>query len=411
MSFGPSRAVRRRFWLLIRAGVPPTLAGVGIGVSRSTGTRWFAQAGGMPSLSLVPAQPGRHLSLADREAILAGLAAGDSYAAIGCSIGRSTSTVIRELEVNRHDARRPRAAPAGRRVGARGPLPDQLNYSPVVAQQRFEQRLARHRSSKLAVNPRLHAEVTAKLTSKHSPEQISQRLRTDFPDDPEMWVSHETIYRSLYVQGKGELKRELTRCLRTGRAVRKPRRSGQRQPRIPNMVSISERPAEAADRALPGHWEGDLILGKNGRSAIGTLVERTTRFTVLLHLPGDHTAVTVRDAMITAMSRIPQLLRKTLTWDQGPEMAEHLKIADALDLDIYFCDPASPWQRGSNENTNGLLRQYFPKSTDLSGYHPDYLAFVAAELNDRPRKTLGWKTPAEAFLDLLSNPPIVATTA
>jgi transposase, IS30 family len=411
MSFGPSRAVRRRFWLLIRAGVPPTLAGVGIGVSRSTGTLWFAEAGGMPSLSLVPALPGRHLSLADREAILAGLAAGDSYAAIGRSIGRSTSTVIRELEVNRHDARRPRAAPAGRRVGVRGPLPDQLNYSPVLAQQRFEQRLARRSSSKLAVNPRLHAEVTAKLTSKHSPEQISQRLRTDFPDDPEMWVSHETIYRSLYVQGKGELKRELTRCLRTGRAVRKPRRSGQRQPRIPNMVSISERPAEAADRALPGHWEGDLILGKNGRSAIGTLVERTTRFTVLLHLPGDHTAVTVRDAMITAMSRIPQLLRKTLTWDQGPEMAEHLKIADALDLDIYFCDPASPWQRGSNENTNGLLRQYFPKGTDLSGYHPDYLAFVAAELNDRPRKTLGWKTPAEAFLDLLSNPPIVATTA
>ena len=412
MSFGPSRAVRRRFWLLIRAGVPPTLAGVGIGVSRSTGTRWFAEAGGMPSLSLVPALPGRHLSLADREAILAGLAAGDSYAAIGRSIGRSTSTVIRELEVNRHDARRPRAAPAGRRVGVRGPLPDQLNYSPVLAQQRFEQRLARRSSSKLAVNPRLHAEVTAKLTSKHSPEQISQRLRTDFPDDPEMWVSHETIYRSLYVQGKGELKRELTRCLRTGRAVRKPRRSGQlRQPRIPNMVSISERPAEAADRALPGHWEGDLILGKNSRSAIGTLVERTTRFTVLLHLPGDHTAVTVRDAMITAMSRIPQLLRKTLTWDQGPEMAEHLKIADALDLDIYFCDPASPWQRGSNENTNGLLRQYFPKGTDLSGYHPDYLAFVAAELNDRPRKTLGWKTPAEAFLDLLSNPPIVATTA
>jgi transposase, IS30 family len=231
-------------------------------VSRSTGTRWFAEAGGMASLSLVPALPGRHLSLADREAILAGLAAGDSYAAIGRSIGRSTSTVIRELEVNRHDARRPRAAPAGRRVGVRGPLPDQLNYSPVLAQQRFEQRLARRSSSKLAVNPRLHAEVTAKLTSKHSPEQISQRLRTDFPDDPEMWVSHETIYRSLYVQGKGELKRELTRCLRTGRAVRKPRRSGQRQPRIPNMVSISERPAEAADRALPGHWEGDLILGK-----------------------------------------------------------------------------------------------------------------------------------------------------
>jgi transposase, IS30 family len=412
MSFGPSRAVRRRFWLLIGSGVPPTLAGLAVGVSRSTGTRWFAQAGGMASLSLVPVLPGRHLSLADREAILAGLAAGDSYAAIGRSIGRSTSTVIRELDLNRYDGRRPRAAPAGRRVASRGPLPDQLNYSPVVAQRRFEQRLGRHRSSKLADNPRLRAVVAARLTSKHSPEQISQRLRTDFPDDPEMWVSHETIYRSLYVQGKGELRRELTRCLRTGRAVRKPRRRSEaRQPRISGMVSISERPAEVADRALPGHWEGDLILGKNGRSAIGTLVERRTRFTVLLHLPGDHTAVTVRDAMITAMGQIPQLLRKTLTWDQGPEMAEHLKIADALDLDIYFCDPASPWQRGSNENTNGLLRQYFPKGTDLSGYHPDYLAYVATELNDRPRKTLGWKTPAEAFLELLANPPIVATTA
>jgi transposase, IS30 family len=265
---------------------------------------------------------------------------------------------------------------------------------------------------KLATNPKLHAEVTARLTLKHSPEQISQRLRTDFPDNPEMWVSHETIYRSLYVQGKGELKRELTRCLRTGRAVRKPRRrDGQRLPRIADMVNISERPAEIADRALPGHWEGDLILGKNSRSAIGTLVERKTRFTMLLYLPCDHTAPTVRDAMITAMGQIPQMLRKSLTWDQGPEMAEHLKIADALDLDIYFCDPASPWQRGSNENTNGLLRQYFPKGTDLSGYHPDYLAYVAAELNNRPRKTLGWETPTEAFLELLSNPPIVATTA
>jgi IS30 family transposase len=281
-----------------------------------------------------------------------------------------------------------------------------------LTRSRFEQRLARHRASKLAENPALHAEVAARLAAKHSPEQISRRLRTDFPDNPEMWVSHETIYRSLYVQGKGELKRELTRCLRTGRAVRKPRRRDrQRQPRIHDMVNISDRPAEVADRALPGHWEGDLILGKNGRSAIGTLVERKTRFTTLLHLPTDHTAITVRDAMITAMSQIPQLLRKSLTWDQGPEMAEHPKIADALDLDIYFCDPASPWQRGSNENTNGLLRQYFPKGTDLSGYHPDYLAFVAAELNARPRKTLGWKTPAEAFDELLSNPPIVATTA
>ena len=412
MPYGPSRSLRRRVWLLIRAGVPATEAGLAVGVSRSTGTRWFAQAGGMSSLCLVPAVSGRHLSLADREAISAGLSAGDSYAVIGRSIGRSTSTVIRELDVNRQDARRPMAAPQGRRVAARGPLPTEMNYLPVVAQRRFEQRLSRRCASKLADNPRLCAEVAARLAAKHSPEQISQRLRTDFPDDPEMWVSHETIYRSLYVQGKGELKRELTRCLRTGRAVRKPRRrDGLRQPRLRDMVNISDRPAEVADRALPGHWEGDLILGKNNRSAIGTLVERKTRFTMLLHLPGDHTAVTVRDAMITAMGQIPHMLRKTLTWDQGPEMAEHLKIADALDLDIYFCDPASPWQRGSNENTNGLLRQYFPKGTDLSGYHPDYLAFVAAELNNRPRKTLGWKTPAEAFAELLSNPPIVATTA
>jgi IS30 family transposase len=374
---GPSRAVRRGFWSLIRAGVSASSAGVAVGVSRSTGTRWFAQAGGMPSLCLVPAVSGRHLSLADREAISAGLSAGDSYAVIGRSIGRSTSTVIRELDVNRLDTRRLMAAPQGRRVGVRGPLPVELNYVPVVAQRRFEQRLSRRRASKLADNPRLCAEVAARLAAKHSPEQISQRLRTDFPDDLEMWVSHETIYRSLYVQGKGELKRELTRCLRTGRAVRKPRRrDGQRQPRLRDMVHISDRPAEVADRALPGHWEGDLILGKNNRSAIGTLVERKTRFTMLLPLPTDHTAVTVRDAMIAAMGQIPQMLRKTLTWDQGPEMAEHLKIADALDLDIYFCDPASPWQRGSNENTNGLLRQYFPKGTDLSGYHPDYLAPV-----------------------------------
>ena len=320
MSYGPSRSLRRRFWLLIRAGVPATEAGLAVGVSRSTGTRWFAQAGGMSSLSLVPAVSGRHVSLADREAISAGLSAGDSYAVIGRSIGRATSTVIRELDVNRLDVRRPMAAPQGRRVAARGPLPTEMNYSPVVAQRRFEQRLSRRRASKLADNPRLRTAVAARLAAKHSPEQISQRLRTDFPDDPEMWVSHETIYRSLYVQGKGELKRELTRCLRTGRAVRKPRRrDGLRQPRLRDMVNISDRPAEVADRALPGHWEGDLILGKNNRSAIGTLVERKTRFTMLLHLPGDHTAVTVRDAMITAMGQ------------------------------------ASPWQRGSNENTVSLV--------------------------------------------------------
>ena len=227
-----------------------------------------------------------------------------------------------------------------------------------------------------------------------------------------MRISHEAIYQALYVQSRGALKRELASCLRTGRAIRKPhRRPDQRRRRIKDMVSIADRPAEVADRAVPGHWEGDLILGKDNASAIGTLVERTTRFTLLLHLPGDHTAVTVRDAMISSLTRMPTIMAKTLTWDQGSEMAEHLAISAATGLDIYFCDPASPWQRGTNENTNGLLRQYFPKGTDLSGYHPDYLDYVAAQLNDRPRKTLNWQTPNEAFAELLSNPPDPSTVA
>ena len=407
-----SLASRRCFWLFIRQGLTASDAGVAAGVSRSTGTRWFAKAGGMPPLSLVPGPSGRHLSLLDREAILAGLVAGESFAAIGRSLGRSTSTISREVRVNRLDARRPPGVPAGRRARPRGPIPSQVNYSPVVAQRRFEERLPRPAPSKLATNPGLGEVVAARLRSHHSPEQISRRLREDFPSDPEMWVSHETIYRSLYVQGKGELRRELTGCLRTGRAIRKPRRRiGERTGPIADMVNISDRPAAVEDRAVPGHWEGDLIMGARNRSAIGTLVERTTRFTMLLHLPGDHTAPTVRDAMTTAMAGLPQQLRQTLTWDQGIEMARHLEIAKALTLDVYFCDPASPWQRGTNENTNGLLRQYFPKGTDLSGYHPDYLAYVAAQLNDRPRKTLGWRTPAEAFAQLVSNPPTVATTA
>jgi transposase, IS30 family len=407
-----SREVRRRFWRSISEGLNPPRAAAAAGVSTRTGWSWFYQAGGMPSLSLASPTSSRRLSLQDREQIQAGLSAGCSFRAIARALGRAPSTITREARANRAVASRPAAVPAGRRSSPRGPVPIWLNYSGSAAQRKAEQRASRAKTSKLAGRPRLRAEVASRLNDKHSPEQISRRLKLDFPDDPEMQVSHETIYRSLYVQGKGELKRELTRCLRTGRALRKPRRrSSERRPRMSDMVMIADRPAEVEDRAMPGHWEGDLILGKNNRSAIGTLVERTTRFTALLHLPGDHTAVTVRDAMITAMGQIPQLLRKTLTWDQGPEMAEHLKIADTLDLDIYFCDPASPWQRGSNENTNGLLRQYFPKGSDLSGYHPDYLAFVAAQLNDRPRKTLGWKTPAEAFLELLSNPPTVATTA
>jgi IS30 family transposase len=265
--------------------------------------------------------------------------------------------------------------------------------------------------SKLANNDTLRQEVQSRLELRHSPEQIATRLRIEFRDDSEMWVSHEAIYQAIYVQGRGALRRELHQCLRTKRAVRRSQhRPGTRQGRIPNMVNISERPAEVADRAVPGHWEGDLILGSTASgSAIGTLVERTTRFVMLLHLPNNHTADSVQNAIVAKITELPEHLRRTLTWDQGSEMANHLAIAAATDLDIYFCDPHSPWQRGSNENTNGLLRQYFPKGTDLSRWGPGYLDQVAAELNGRPRKTLNWKTPAEALTELLSESPPVAS--
>jgi len=217
-----------------------------------------------------------------------------------------------------------------------------------------------------------------------------------------MWVSHETIYRCLYVQGRGALRRELAACLRTGRAIRKPqRRPDRRQTRIPDMVMISQRPAEAADRAVPGHWEGDLIIGKDSGSAIGTLVERTTRYTLLLHLPHDHGALTVQQAMLTTIHTLPQHLWRSLTWDQGIEMAAHRSITLAADLPIYFCDPHSPWQRGTNENTNGLLRQYFPKGHSFASLTQARLDEVSDQLNGRPRETLGWRTPAEALTQLL----------
>jgi IS30 family transposase len=278
-------------------------------------------------------------------------------------------------------------------------------YRASVAQAAGEQRARRATPGKLAANPALQAEVQDRLEEEHSPEQIAERLRIDFPDDAEMWVSHETIYKALYVQGRGELRRDLHQRLRTGRALRKPRRAtGERRGKIPGMVNIADRPKEVEDRAVPGDWEGDLIVGTKSRSAIGTLVERATGFVLLLHLPGDHGADAVATAMTEAMSRLPETLRRTLTWDQGVEMTNHVQIAEATGLDIYFCDPHSPWQRGTNENTNGLLRQYFPKSTDLSLYAPDYLDHVAKKLNNRPRKRLAWKTPAEALDELLSQP-------
>ena len=251
-------------------------------------------------------------------------------------------------------------------------------------------------------NVQLRRKVEEDLRRRYSPEQIVGRLRRQFPDDPEMRVSAETIYQSLYVQSRGALRRDLTRCLRTGRALRRPcRQAGQRKNRIPDMINITERPAEADDRAVPGHWEGDLIIGKNNATAIGTLVERTTGYTMLVHLPDGYKAEQVRDALTAKIQTIPEILRASLTWDQGPEMRDWKEVSVAADIDIYFCDPHAPWQRGTSENTNGLLRQYFPKGTDLSKHSAMDLDWVATELNDRPRKRLGFAKPIEEIGPLL----------
>lgn len=287
-------------------------------------------------------------------------------------------------------------------------------YRARVGQQVADTHRQRPKPRKLLTNPALLDEVVARLQQRHSPEQIAGRLRQDFPDDPEMWVSHETIYQAVYVQPRGELAKLVKTALRTGRTQRKPQgRSPTGTGQLKDMINISERPAEAADRAIPGHWEGDLILGSTASaSAIGTLVERTTGFVVLLHLPEDRTAATLADAMTAKVPEVPEILRRSLTWDQGKEMALHTKITQATGLPIYFCDPHSPWQRGTNENTNGLLRQYFPKGTDLSFYGPGWLDQVAAELNARPRKRHNWRTPAEELDRLLSDPStFVAATA
>jgi len=382
--------VQRRFWEGVAEGLSVVDAGLRSGVSRPTAQRLFARSGGvMPSLRVPrrsPTQGGR-LTLAEREEIACLRAAGTGVRAIARVLGRDPSTISRELRRN---------------CGHRGV------YRASTAQQRADENAragGRARPAKLATNLRLRREVQTRLEEHHSPEQIARRLRQDYPDEPEMWVSHETIYESIYIQGRGALRRELARCLRTGRALRRPQRQAdarRSRDRITDMVLISERPPEIADRAVPGHWEGDLVMGAANQSAIGTLVERSTRFLILLHLSGDHGALAVQRAMIDAMVGMPDFLRRTLTWDQGIEMANHAQIADATGLEIYFCDPASPWQRGTNENTNGLLRQYFPKGTDLSFWGPGLLQNVATEMNNRPRKTLNWRTPAEALDQLLS---------
>jgi transposase, IS30 family len=381
------REIQRRFWRLIVLGRSTFDASAGAGVSFQTGRRWFRDAGGMPPLSLaVPS--GRYLSFEEREHIAWCLAAGCSMRQIARELGRAPSTISREIARNR-------------------PVKWPWHYKASVAEDRAQRRARRRKLSKLLRCLALYDYVQKGLACKAhlSPQQISKRLVVDFPDDEQMRISHESIYQSIYVQSRGGLKREMATCLRTGRAVRRPRaRSDERRGRIKDMVMISERPAEVEDRAIPGHWEGDLIIGKAGLSAIGTLVERTTRFVMLLHLGKDRSAPAVRDAIAATIVTLPEQLRKSLTWDQGHEMAQHAQLAIDADLDIYFCDPHSPWQRGSNENTNGLLRQYFPKGTDLSVHSPEDLEEVAAGLNARPRKTLGYKTPAEVLTELLSEP-------
>lgn len=321
------------------------------------------------------------LSLADRSEIYAGLAARESGAGIARRLGVHPSTITREIAAN------------GGRDG----------YRPLGAHRRALRLARRPQVAVLDANPRLAAYVIEQLEQLWSPEQIARRLVEEFPNDAEMRVSHETIYQSLYVQGRGALRKELARCLRTGRAIRRRRNqpNGNGPGKIPGMVNISERPAEVEDRAVPGHWEGDLIIGAAGRSAIGTLVERTTRFVMLLHLPNGHSAAEVNTAMAAKITELPAALIRSITWDQGTELARHRQFSIDTGVDIYFCDPHSPWQRGSNENTNGLLRQYFPKSTDLNSHDAAHLDAVADQLNGRPRKTLNWKTPAEALATIL----------
>ena len=389
-----SRVIERRFWLLVREGWRLEDAAVSVGVSPKTGRRWFFEAGGMSPMELSAAASARYLCLAEREEIAVLRAQQVAVREIGRRLGRAASTISREIARNRRPAHPER-------------------YRASSAQARAEAQARRPKVAKLAANHRLREHVQDRLAGRHrySPEQIAHRLVLDFPDDEGMRISHEAIYQALYVQGRGALRRELTACLRTGRAVRRPRRrvDARRRRQIPPELMISQRPAEVADRAVPGHWEGDLIVGTRNGSAVGTLVERTTRFTMLLHLPGSHDAETVRDAIAATILTLPAQLRRSLTWDQGIEMAQHAQLRIAADLDIYFCDPHSPWQRGTSENTNGLLRQYLPKGSDLSVHGPEDLAEIAHGLNGRPRKTLGWKTPAEALAELLSQHPVATT--
>ena len=440
----PSRAVQRQFWRLIATGITSADAALKVGVSVPVGSRWYRHAGGMTPLSLTE-PTGRFLSFAEREEIALLKAQGKGVREIARTVGRDPGTISREL-------RRNAATRSGR-----------LEYRALVAQWKAQQAAKRPKTAKLVNNERLREYVQDRLagnvrrpdgtimsgptpppwkglnkphrqdrrwSTAWSPEQISNRLKVEFPHDESMRISHEAIYQSLFIQGRGALKRELVACLRTGRALRQPRARSRNRPQahVTADVVLSERPAEADDRAVPGHWEGDLIIG-TGRSAIGTLVERSSRATVLVHLPrlegwgeksyvkngpalGGYGAVAMNAALTASITTLPEQLRKTLTWDRGKELSGHALFAMETGTQVYFADPHSPWQRPSNENTNGLLRQYFPKGTDLSRWSAEDLEAVAHTLNNRPRKILGWKTPAEVFEEQLRSlqQPGVATT-
>lgn len=442
------RAIRQQFWRRIALGMSSEDAAAAAGVSSPVGIRWFRESGGMPPSHLTPSAPllsGRYLSFAEREQLALLHAKGKGVREIARELARSASTISRELRRN-----------AATRSGG-------LEYRATIAQWHADRAARRPKAAKLATNAALRGYVQDRLAGmvqtpsgavirgpavawkgrRHgrrqhrrwarawSPAQIAHRLPLDFPDDRFMRISHEAIYQALYVQGRGALRRELTACLRTGRALRVPlaRSRGRGKSFVTPELLISQRPATALDRAVPGHWEGDLILGLDS-SAIGTLVERKTRFTLLLHLPrlpehgrsprakngpalAGHGAEAVRDAIARAMISLPEQLRRSLTWDQGAEMSQHARLRIDTGIEVYFCDPQSPWQRGTNENTNGLLRQYFPKGTDLSAHSTNELAAVALTLNTRPRKTLGWRTPAEALDEVLrsANQTHVATTS
>ncbi len=357
----------------VRAGETHAVAATAVGCSAKSVQRLLVKTGGVKPRSTP--QSALRLSLPEREEISRGLRAGDSCRVIARRLGRAPSTVSRDV------------APAGQRQ----------RYRAWRADETAHRRAHRPKIAKLIAVPRLRRAVERGLRLRWSPQQIAARLVLDYPDDLEMRVSHETIYQSLFVQGRGALRQELTRCLRTGRAQRRPLGRATGSGQLQHMVLISDRPADVEDRAVPGHWEGDLILGKRAQSAIGTLVERQTRFVMLVNLRAGRLAEHVKDALAVTIRALPDHLRRSLTWDQGKEMAEHVRFTLDTGVQVYFCDPRSPWQRATNENSNGLLRQYFPKGTDLSGYNQARLDEIAAELNGRPRHTLGWRTPAEAF--------------